>query len=60
MFDMESKRETLLEIVTVLVNAIDTNQIVIEDRAIRSSESRNAINEAINKARFIIEKEEKD
>ncbi len=57
---MESKRETLLEIVTVLVNAIDTNQIVIEDRAIRSSESRNAINEAINKARFIIEKEEKD
>jgi hypothetical protein len=57
MFDKGSKREILLEIVTVLIKAIDTNQIVIEDRAIRSSESRNTINEAINQARFIIEKD---
>ena len=57
MFDRGSKREILLEIVTVLVNAIGTNEIVIEERAVRSEESRNRIDQAIRQAKSIIKEE---
>jgi hypothetical protein len=55
MFDRGSKREVLLEIVTVLVDAIEDGEMAL--RAPKSEESVNRIHQAIRQAKSIINEE---
>ena len=57
MFDRGSKREILLEIVTVLVDAIEDGPLEMDIRAPKSEESRNRIDQAIRQAKSIIKEE---
>jgi hypothetical protein len=57
MFDRGSKREVLLEIVTVLVDAIEDGPLEMAIRAPKSEESRNRIDQAIRQAKSIIKEE---